>query len=167
MSAHKVFTLCVWVTHVLIAEALNVSTLGKAGIPGYTNGVATLATFNSPLGAAVDLAGSFGLIVSGREVGLGIILCVVPLSSASHVRCILCIFTQVDSGNNAIRRIEIFSGLTSSFVGLEILGFGTSFGVPSDIAMDAAGSFALLVSTLREWCRLYILHTSICVDGKR
>ena len=64
---------------------------------------------------------------------------------------------QADSNNNLIRRIDLSSGTVTTLAGTagttgHADGFGTTatFNKPSGIAMDAAGSFALVVSGGRK-----------------
>jgi hypothetical protein len=106
-----------------IPGAASVVTLAGGGangsVTGSTDGVGTAALFSGPLGVAINAAGTFGLIIDSSRV----------------------------------RRVEIPSGAVSTVAGrtgvttapVDGIGSSATFAVASAVALDAAGTFAIVV----------------------
>src|SRR4029079_3196488 len=102
----------------IVVATGEVTTLaGSAGAPGSANGLGAAARFSSP--AALAIAGGFALVA--------------------------------DTGNHTIRRVDLSTGQTTTLAGSpgapgDSNGVGTAahFSSPRGVALDAAGSFALV-----------------------
>ena len=119
--------------HFLQADSLNnvirrldlasgaVTTVAGTITFGYTDGVGTEAKFYNPWSVALDAAGTFALIA--------------------------------DYANHAIRRIDLTSGVVTTLAGnfprtlghADGVGLAASFYYPTGVALDANGSFAIIV----------------------
>lgn len=125
-------------------ETRAVSTLGGSYIEGgYVDGVGTVTRFYHPEGVAIDPTGSYVLVVSGA---LG-----KDSSSRTAKRPL-----QADTLNQGIRRIDLATRRATSIAGDRHRArySGHDDGVSSDarfynpcgIAIDGAGTFAVIVS---------------------
>ena len=52
------------IRHIILSSGVVSTLAGQAGSNGATNGVATNARFNNPVGIALDAAGTFAVVVS-------------------------------------------------------------------------------------------------------
>jgi hypothetical protein len=111
----------------LVIATLQVTTLAGSAGGGFANGIGTNALFGATFGVAVDAAATFALIA--------------------------------DLGNAVIRRINISSGNVSTLAGQGSPHVGYAdgpanealFAAPFYIAMDAGGTFALMVRLIQSW----------------
>ena len=126
--------------------------LAGGGSAGSANGQGTSATFNNPQGIAMDSTGSFALIVSG-------LACLAVCTSGSCLTHSLPSI-QADTNNHLIRKLTMSSGDVLTLAGGNGAtvsgssnGDGTSatFSLPYDVAVDAAGTFAVVVSSTRPF----------------
>lgn len=119
-----------------VSTGLVTTLAGTVGRTGYVDGVGPAARMDQPLGITVDWTGSFGLFVDYR--------------------------------NNAVRKVVVQSGIVSTLAGSRIgasgyaEGYGTEalFGSPQSVAMDWAGTVAIVVSV--ELCTTRRGHTIVC-----
>lgn len=124
------------------ATPVTVSTLAGGGVVGFSDGVGAAARLSAPRGVVINSADTFALVVSAFEAG--------GLASPRPTWLAL----QADTNNNAIRRVGISAGDVSTFAGSpsgvlglsDGVGTGAKFNGPRGIAMDAANTFALVVS---------------------
>lgn len=123
----------------LVVATSTVSTLaGTVGTSGFADGFGSSATFKGPLGVTVDALGTIAIVA--------------------------------DSGNNQIRLITISSGVVGTLAGRAGVT-GTSDGVGTTatfrglygVSVDAAGSFALIVSQTWAFAPQPRQHQSACV----
>lgn len=126
---------------------------------GHSDGVATAASFYYPWDLAIDGAGTFAVVVSGGEATV--------LSStqtyAFKAHLIQHTPLQADLYNNLIRLVNLSNSLVTTVVGnlsgvgvhnyghADGVGSSASFFLPIGIAMDAAGSFVIVVSAHGMW----------------
>ena len=122
---------------------------GLGGASGTSNGLGTVARFKLPIGIAVNAPGSFALVVSGGDAAAAIAIFVFEFEVFSPF--------QADCGNNVVRYIMLSTGLVSTLAGTvgvtgAVNGLGTSalFNNPLGVAMDVAGTFALVVSSIGD-----------------
>ena len=112
---------------------------------GHADGTGAAATFNQPLGVAMNSAASFALIVRARFLSRSGCFEFTRLASFSSV--------QVDTYNSLIRSLIVSTGLVTTIAGAiyqnghaDGSGSAATFNTPFGIAMDAAGALALVVS---------------------
>lgn len=125
-----------------------VSTVCGNGSAGRSDGVGTVASFVSPTAIAIVGDGSYALIV--RAVPHGMWTPDVVLKEAPPLPPPA---LQTDSSNCLLRRINVSSGSVTTVAGGASCGTADGVGTLAtmtgcaSVAMDAAGTFALLVST--------------------
>jgi sugar lactone lactonase YvrE len=117
---------------VIVATGEVTTLAGSAGMPGSTNGLGAAARFSSPTGVAI--AGGFALVA--------------------------------DTGNHTIRRVDLSTGQTTPLAGSpgtpgDSNGVGTAahFSSPRGVALDSAGSFALVADSGNHTIRKIIVAT--------
>ena len=119
---------------------------------GSSDGVGTSVGFQSPTGVAITPDGSIAVIVgvcilTRNESHGASSLALAQTTSPSYF------FGQADSGNNAIRRVDVSSVTVTTIAGGGASGTadgtGTSarFNALTGIAVTASGTFALIVRT--------------------
>lgn len=131
--------------------------VGDTNNKGYSDGQGTSAAFWQPVGIAMDSAGSFAIIVrgGGGGGGGGGLLKVRIRYTPTHPHSIP---PKTDWQNHIIRRLNVSSGLVKTIAGsiagtiglnnyglLDGLGTEAKFKTPEGVAMDAAGSVAVIV----------------------
>jgi uncharacterized protein (TIGR03437 family) len=159
----------------------NISTVAGTGTSGYTGdgGAPTSATLNDPQGVVVDSSGNIYIADTGnnavRKVAGGKITSIVGSSSGSagytgdggagtsaqlfHPSALALDSTGnlyiADTSNEAIRKLNLSSGIISTFAGQGGAGFGgdggpatrAQFSNPSGLAFDSAGNLYIADTT--------------------
>lgn len=126
-----------------------VSTIGS-GLPGVNDGPGATAAFFAPWGMALNSAGTLALVVSllfgPRRFGA------VRISISSAL-------VQTEFQDNVIRSIALPSGYVATVAGftgvgyLDGIGPAASFYNPAGVAVNGAGTSALVVSAVYGSCR--------------
>ncbi len=139
----------------IVVSSVTVTTLaGVAGINGFTDGIGTLAKFNTITGVALDAAGAVALGVSyWASDNVTCAQAFVKICSRA-IFCFICV--QADAYNHCIRRIDMLSSTVTTLAGVALLdgstdGIGSAarFTNPWGVAMDHAGAVAIIVSASR------------------
>ena len=99
-----------------------VSTLAGKGSPGTEDGVGSSAAFFLPYGVAMDARGAIVIVADTRS---------------SRIRII----------NVSTRNVTLLAGSTSSIYGTDGIGTQVTFYFPQGVAVNAAGTLAMVVST--------------------
>jgi hypothetical protein len=122
-----------------------VSTLaGRFGVSApFQDGTGSVATFYCPTGVAMDARGVFAVVVSAQRGVHGMMQ--VPSSPP----------LQTDTFNKLLRSIAISTGAVTTLAGrrgvavpfFDGVGSAATFSSPSGVALNAAATLALVVST--------------------
>jgi serine/threonine-protein kinase len=114
-----------------------VSTLaGCVGRTGWTIGVGTQASFNFPVGVALDAKGSLALVADGGNLIIRSII----MSSG---------FVNIIAGTALVRGFA------------DGIGTSASFYWPTGIALDATGTYAVVTDYNNQLIRLVVVSTSL------
>ena len=132
-----------------------------AGTPdssAYADGIGTAAQFDTPLGIAIVGSGAYAVVVR-RALWW--------VHDLRVTRLHPCVLWQADGFNACLRRIDLATAAVTTIAGnprTEGLADGTGsnalFSIPWGVAVDAAGTFVLVVridaagsrGLVRSWC---------------
>ncbi len=149
---------------VIATSAVTTIAGNSAGYGGYVDGVGTVARFSGPTVITLDALGAVALIV-GPMRGVGRRNLLIYTRTPTNLQC--------DKFNHMIRRLDVSSASVSTLAGgngslvpklgyADGIGTNVLFNYPEAVAIDAAGSVALVVS---EWPVLHLRVHRLCTHA--